>query len=93
MSNREPTVKEVLDVLTEECAEVIHIISKVRRFGIDDVHPDTGISNYDKLQEELVDLVTMVDWVDELTGWVPPEDEMYELMENKRDKVRKYLRG
>jgi hypothetical protein len=37
----------------EECAEVIQGISKVFRFGLDQTHPDTGISNRVSLATEV----------------------------------------
>jgi hypothetical protein len=37
--------KEVMLIAQEECAEVIQAISKVFRFGMDDVHPTTNKSN------------------------------------------------
>ena len=51
---------EVMDILQEECAEVIQMISKCRRFGIDNTHLKAGISNRKKLTEEIGDLVCMI---------------------------------
>lgn len=45
--------QEILDILQEECAEVIQAVSKVRRFGED--------SNKASLIEELADLQCMID--------------------------------
>ena len=53
--------QEVLDILQEECAEVIQAISKVRRFGIDEIHLKNGHSNRTHLTEEIGDLLAMVD--------------------------------
>ena len=33
------TTSEVMDILQEECAEVIQAVSKIRRFGIDNAKP------------------------------------------------------
>jgi hypothetical protein len=39
--NRVATTEEkLLDLLQEEAAEIIQIISKIRRFGMDSYHPD-----------------------------------------------------
>ncbi len=53
--------KEVMDILQEECAEVIQAVSKVSRFGIDNVKPGKPKTNREHLEEELGDLLAMVD--------------------------------
>ena len=52
---------EVMDILQEECAEVIQAVSKVRRFGIDNAKPNTEYTNREHLEEEIGDLLAMVD--------------------------------
>lgn len=52
---------EALIILAEECAEVIYIVSKSLRFGIDDIHPVTKIKNRDALVQELGDVAKMID--------------------------------
>jgi len=47
-------------ICQEECAEVIQAISKVFRFGLDQVHPETGISNRVHLSQELGQLRHMM---------------------------------
>jgi NTP pyrophosphatase (non-canonical NTP hydrolase) len=55
------TIDEMLLVMTiEECAEVQQAISKILRFGIDTENPNTKITNKDKLQAELVDMMALV---------------------------------
>lgn len=42
-----------LNILQEECAEVIQCVSKIKRFGMDDCSPLTPeLSNRQKLKEE-----------------------------------------
>jgi hypothetical protein len=53
--------KEVMDILQEECAEVIQAVSKVSRFGIDNVKPGKPKTNREHLEEEIGDLLAMVD--------------------------------
>jgi len=53
--------KEVLDILQEECAEVIQAVSKIRRFGADNVKPGKPKTNRDHLEEELGDMLAMID--------------------------------
>ena len=52
---------ELLTIIQEECAEVIQAISKTKRFGIDNLHLKSGISNRDRLTEELGDLLAVID--------------------------------
>lgn len=57
-----PTQRErdILDILQEECAEVIQAISKIRRFGWEGKHPDSEQTNSEHLEEELGDLTAMI---------------------------------
>ena len=47
--------KEVMDILQEECAEVIQAVSKISRFGLDNLKPGKPKTNRDHLEEELGD--------------------------------------
>jgi hypothetical protein len=58
--------KEVLDILQEECAEVIQAVSKIRRFGADNVKPGKPKTNREHLEEELGDMMAMIDIMLEL---------------------------
>jgi NTP pyrophosphatase (non-canonical NTP hydrolase) len=52
---------EVMNILSEECAEVIQAISKCHRFGIDNIKPGKPKTNREHLAEELGDLQAMID--------------------------------
>ncbi len=54
-------VNEILNILQEECAEVIQMVSKCRRFGIDNIHIKSEMPNRDKLTEEIGDMLAMVE--------------------------------
>ncbi len=54
-------VQEVLDILQEEAAEVIQAVSKIRRFGWDNKHPDSDQNNLEHLEEELGDMQAMIE--------------------------------
>ena len=58
--------KEVMDILQEECAEVIQAVSKISRFGLDNFKPGKPKTNREHLEEELGDLLAMVDILIEL---------------------------
>ena len=53
--------KEIMDILQEECAEVIVAISKISRFGADNFKPGKSKTNREHLAEELGDLQAMID--------------------------------
>ena len=58
--------KEVMDILQEECAEVIQAVSKINRFGIDNLKPGKSKTNREHLEEELGDMLAMIDIMLEL---------------------------
>lgn len=56
-----PAEQERLDMLAEEAAEIIQIICKIKRHGVDSYHPaDPSMSNKDLLKEELIDFSTIL---------------------------------
>jgi NTP pyrophosphatase (non-canonical NTP hydrolase) len=59
-------IDEVMNILSEECAEVIQAVSKINRFGIDNYKPGKSKTNRQHLEEELGDLLAMVDILIEL---------------------------
>lgn len=50
----------LLDKLQEESAEVIQAVSKVRRFGDHNHHPDRVTTNLEELIDELTDWLAIV---------------------------------
>jgi len=55
--------KEFLDLLQEECAEVIQIASKVKRFGWESYHPEDEnfVTNRNHLEIEIGDILAIVE--------------------------------
>jgi NTP pyrophosphatase (non-canonical NTP hydrolase) len=53
--------REILIILQEECAEVIVEVSKCFRFGPDQMMEGVDITNIQRLQKELGDLLAMVE--------------------------------
>ena len=49
-----------LDKLQEEAAEVIQAVSKVRRFGPDNSHPDRASTNMQELIAEVEDFMALL---------------------------------
>ena len=54
-------LSETMDILQEECAEVIQAVSKCRRFGLENYKPGKPKTNLECLEDEIGDLLAMVD--------------------------------
>jgi NTP pyrophosphatase (non-canonical NTP hydrolase) len=80
--------KEILDITQEECAEVIVAISKINRFGLDNVKPGKPLTNRQHLAEEIGDLQAMIDLCI-ITGLVDAE-EVNQATENKINKLKQW---
>jgi len=78
-SNMNNSQTEILNILQEECAEVIQAVSKIRRFGEE--------TNRFGFVQELADLQCMINLCYEF-GIVGEEDAMDRLIEAKRDKLK-----
>ena len=61
MSKLTKTQYEIMNITMEECAEVTQAISKIFRFGLESVHPETGINNKEHLETEIGDLRAMLE--------------------------------
>jgi NTP pyrophosphatase (non-canonical NTP hydrolase) len=53
-------IQRFLDKLQEEASEVIQAVSKIRRFGPDNHHPDRTQTNKQELISELEDFLALV---------------------------------
>lgn len=54
-------VREIMNILSEECAEVIQAVSKCHRFGLDNFKPGKPLTNAQHLEVEIGDVLAMVD--------------------------------
>lgn len=61
MSDLTKQQEEVLRIMQEECGEVVQMVSKVCRFGIDEQHLKADKPNRDRLTEEIGDLLCMIE--------------------------------
>lgn len=52
--------QEILQILSEECAEVIQSVSKCIRFDIDGYNPVTTKTNREHLEDEIGDVLCMI---------------------------------
>ncbi len=50
-----------MNILSEECAEVIQAISKCHRFGLHNAKPGKSLTNAQHMEVEIGDLLAMVD--------------------------------
>ncbi len=55
--------EECLNILQEECAEVIQAASKIKRFGVVGKNPNSTTTNLENLEMELGDVLALVDMV------------------------------
>jgi NTP pyrophosphatase (non-canonical NTP hydrolase) len=55
-----PQTQRFLDKLQEEASEIIQCVSKIRRFGPDNKHPDRETTNKQELIAELEDFLALV---------------------------------
>ena len=77
-----------MNILSEECAEVIQAVSKINRFGIDNYKPGKSKTNRQHLEEELGDLLAMVDILIELG--VVDESSLQQAEVAKIEKLKKW---
>jgi len=48
--------RELLTLLSEECAEVIQRVTKALRFGLDEVQPGQHLTNAERILQEFADV-------------------------------------
>ena len=53
--------EECLNILQEECAEVVQAASKIKRFGIENRKDGAELNNLQNLEMELGDVLAMID--------------------------------
>jgi hypothetical protein len=77
--------QHLLIQISEECNEVGQRISKALRFGLDEVQPQQDLTNHQRIQDEIDDLVSVI----LMAGFTLPTDGA---IQRKVEKVKKYLR-
>ena len=80
--------KEAMDILQEECAEVIQAVSKISRFGLDNYKPWKPKTNREHLEEELGDLYAMIEILQDMdiVSWTNIE----KAAEAKKEKLKQW---
>ena len=78
-------IQEILDILQEECAEVIQNISKCRRFGMENVYLKGDGTQREQLVQELGDMLLLVELLQ--AHGLFTEKEIQEAMRAKAQKL------
>lgn len=81
--------EHLLDILIEECAEVIQRVTKAKRFGMYEIQPEQKLTNQQRIVYELNDLVATADLllcVHRQAEWLNED-----LMKAKQAKVLHFL--
>lgn len=78
-------LQEILDILQEECGEVVTAVSKVRRFGLDNSHKDKP-SQRANLIQELGDVALMTELL--IEHGVLTQEQLDQAKQQKADKLR-----
>jgi NTP pyrophosphatase (non-canonical NTP hydrolase) len=81
-------VNEILDILQEECAEVIQSVSKCRRFGLNNRYLNGAGTQRDELVKEIGDVVAMIELL--MEHGVVTDAEIDLAKQNKFNKLRKW---
>ncbi len=77
--------QEILDILQEECGELIVAVSKVRRFGLFNTYKDGG-TQQEHLTQEAGDVMLMIQLLVEHV--VLNKEELQQASERKAEKLK-----
>lgn len=80
-------IQEILDILQEECGELIVAISKVRRFGLDNSYKDGGTQR-EHLVQELGDVSLLIELL--VAHNVVDQNDLHQAKVNKSVKLAKW---
>ena len=81
-------VNEILDILQEECAEVIQAISKCRRFGIDNAYSKGTGTQREHLVQDLGDVTLLIELLH--AHQLYTQTELHEAQVRKAQKLNKW---
>ena len=82
--------EECLNILQEECAEVIQAASKIKRFGVVGKNPNSTTTNLENLEMELGDVLALVDLVT-AAGLGVTKEGIEKARVNKMVRLSKYM--
>lgn len=81
----------LLSCLAEECGEVVQLVGKSHRFGLDDFGPNDPTPNRERLAAELNDIIAIAEMLTENGVDLPGVFEAG-AQQRKKDKVLKYMK-
>jgi NTP pyrophosphatase (non-canonical NTP hydrolase) len=81
--------EECLNILQEECAEVIQAASKIKRFGVVGKPLNTTLTNLESLEMELGDVLALVDMVKNSMGITT--EGLEKAKQNKMQRLSKFM--
>lgn len=84
-------LEHLLQILQEECAEVIQAASKAQRFGLNDGYPDSGRTNREDIGIEVAHVHALVEMI-QAEGHAICAKNNRELIDEKKLKVEKWLK-
>jgi len=85
----ENKIEEAMIILAEECAEVIQVITKCKRFGVDNYSPNSNVSNRQHLCQELGDILAMIEILVEQEQFTP--EDLIKAKELKTEKLVQFI--
>lgn len=80
--------EEILNILQEECAEVSQVVSKIRRFGIDQINYHSNKSQRETLEMELGDLQCLINLAVEYK--IVEKKKIDQAVKRKRKKLKEW---
>lgn len=58
-------IENLLVTISEECAEIQQDVSKALRFGLDNHHPDSNVTNEENILKEYYQLTAVIEYLQE----------------------------
>ncbi len=82
--------EECLNILQEECSEVIQAASKIKRFGLHNRHNPEDLTNLQNLELELGDVLALIDLC-RMSGIGITDEGLQRAKENKVQRITKWM--
>lgn len=82
--------EHLLTCLAEECAEVAQRVSKALRFGLLEIQPGQPLTNQERINEEIYDLLSVIDIL-EGYGILLDVDHDADRVARKQAKIEKFM--
>lgn len=87
----EGLTRELLEILAEECAEVVQRVTKALRFGMDESQPGQPFTNAARIGHEVGDILATLERLQDIN--VLRRADVAHGVESKRQQLAKYLQN